>query len=100
MRDGETDSAGKMRVYLLISGRVQGVGFRYFTQKQARALGVAGWVRNRADGRVEAVMEGARSAVDKAVAWCRIGPPGGYVSDVAIQEEAPTGEFQDFSIRW
>lgn len=100
MRNGETDSTRKKRIYLLISGRVQGVGFRYFTQKQARALGVTGWVRNRADGRVEAVMEGTQSAVDKAVAWCRIGPPGGYVSDVAIQEQAPTGEFQDFSIRW
>ena len=80
-----------MRRRVLVHGRVQGVFFRGATQRRARALGVAGWVRNRADGSVEAVFEGARDAVEAALAFCREGPPGARVERVDVREEAPEG---------
>jgi acylphosphatase len=64
-----------VKVHLVIGGRVQGVAFRAYTVDEARALGVAGWVRNLPDGRVEAEAEGDRGAVEALVAWCRHGPP-------------------------
>jgi acylphosphatase len=75
-----------------ISGRVQGVGFRYSTRQRARSLDVAGWVRNNADGTVEAVFEGEPERVDALVAWCRRGPGGARVDDVSVEVEAPSGE--------
>jgi acylphosphatase len=86
MGDGAT-----VRRRVLVHGRVQGVFFRGATQRRARALGVAGWVRNRADGSVEAVFEGARDAVEAALAFCREGPPGARVERVDVSEEAPEG---------
>jgi len=80
-----------VRRRVLVHGRVQGVFFRGATQRRARALGVAGWVRNRADGSVEAVFEGARDAVEAALAFCREGPPGARVERVDVREEAPEG---------
>ena len=77
--------------HLRISGRVQGVGFRDAMCRQARELGIAGWVRNRADGSVEAVVQGEPGAVDAAVAWARRGPPGARVSAVEVSEAQ--GEF-------
>src|SRR5512134_2615913 len=64
----------RIRRRVLVSGRVQGVAFRASTRSQARAGAVAGWVRNLADGRVEAVFEGDAAAVAALVAWCREGP--------------------------
>ena len=75
-----------------IEGRVQGVGFRYATGQRARSLGVAGWVRNNADGTVEAVFEGDPERVDALVAWCRRGPAGARVDEVRVEQEAPSGE--------
>jgi acylphosphatase len=72
-----------------IRGRVQGVGFRYATDGIALDLGLAGWVRNRPDGTVEAVFEGAERAVLEALAWCRSGPSSAYVQAVDVHEEAP-----------
>jgi acylphosphatase len=71
---------------VLIRGRVQGVGYRAWVDHQARRLGLQGWVRNRRDGSVEAVFEGAEDAVAKMIASCRNGPPSGRVDEVA--EEA------------
>jgi len=75
-----------------ISGRVQGVGFRCATLQRAQSRDVAGWVRNNADGSVEAAFEGEPDAVDALVAWCRRGPSGARVDDVTVEQEAPNGE--------
>jgi acylphosphatase len=75
-----------------VSGRVQGVWFRESCREQAHALGLTGWVRNLADGRVEAVFEGPGAAVERAVAWCRQGPRRARVDDVEITIEPPVGE--------
>jgi acylphosphatase len=75
----------------VVRGRVQGVFFRDGVQEQARALGVAGWVRNRAAGTVEAVFEGPRAAVERMIDWCRTGPPRARVDDVEVQWEEPEG---------
>jgi acylphosphatase len=66
-----------------IRGRVQGVGYRAWVDRQARRLGLQGWVRNRRDGSVEAVFEGAEDAVANMIASCRNGPPSGRVDEVA-----------------
>jgi acylphosphatase len=79
-------------VRVFVTGRVQGVWFRETCREQAVALGVGGWVRNRADGRVEAVLEGAPAAVERMVAWCTHGPSRARVDAVEQQREAPTGE--------
>lgn len=69
-----------------VSGRVQGVGYRASLQHEARRLGVGGWVRNRTDGTVEALLQGSQEAVDAVIAWARRGPPGSRVSSV---EDSP-----------
>jgi acylphosphatase len=88
------------RVHVIISGHVQGVFFRDKTQRQATVRGVAGWVRNLPDGRVEAVFEGEESAVQQLVSWCHEGPPNAYVTDVVSRSEPATGEFRTFSVRY
>jgi len=80
------------RVHVVVSGRVQGVFFRAGCAERARALGLAGWVRNVPGGRVEATFEGAADAVATAVSWCRVGPPHADVRDVEVTEEPPIGE--------
>lgn len=87
-----------VRVRVFIEGRVQGVSFRYYTWQKAAQLGVRGWVRNLADGRVEAVYEGPRPAVEEMLAWTRRGPLLARVEAVAIHDEEPQGE-RDFSVR-
>ena len=89
-----------VRAHVYISGRVQGVFFRYETRLLARRLGVKGWVRNLPDGRVEAVFEGEREAVERMLEFCRRGPVGAVVTDVKILWEKPTNEFKDFTIRY
>jgi len=79
-------------VRVFVSGQVQGVFFRAEAAGRARGLGLAGWVRNARDGRVEAVFEGPPGDVDAIVAWCRSGPPMARVDEVDVAEEEPTGE--------
>lgn len=74
-----------------IRGRVQGVFFRDSCAREARAAGVAGWVRNRADGTVEAWFEGRPDAVERLVAWCREGPSRADVDRVDVVEDSSTG---------
>lgn len=88
------------RVRVQITGRVQGVFFRDSTRQEAQRLGVAGWIRNRADGSVEGVFEGPKESVDQLVAWCEEGPPRAEVDNVAVEPEDPNGEFDGaFRIR-
>jgi acylphosphatase len=82
-----------------ISGRVQGVGFRYAAVARARSLGLGGWVKNQADGSVEAVFEGDDEAVASMVAWCEHGPRGAEVRDVDIMWREPEGVSPDFGVR-
>jgi acylphosphatase len=82
----------RARVRVLVSGDVQGVGFRWYTREQAAAAGVVGSVRNLPDGRVEAVFEGEREAVDRMVAWCRRGPRSARVRSVEVSDEPPEGD--------
>jgi acylphosphatase len=87
------------RVHVYISGRVQGVFFRAETQRVAQGFNITGWVRNMADGRVEAVFEGDDADIDKMLAWCHQGPPSARVENVTTSEEHYTGGFSDFSIK-
>ena len=80
-----------IRKRVLISGLVQGVFFRDTCRRVATANGVAGWVRNLADGRVEAVFEGPPDRVDALVAWARRGPVGAVVDDIEMVVEPPEG---------
>ena len=80
--------------HLTISGRVQGVGFRYHMIRAARELGITGWVRNRRDGTVEAMIQGSPEAVEAMIAWAQRGPRGAKVTDVRITEGS--GEFPEF----
>lgn len=84
-----------IRRRVLISGRVQGVGFRWSCRRTAERLALAGWCRNLPDGRVEACFEGADDAVDQAVEWCRAGPSAALVTKVQVIPESPVGE-RDF----
>lgn len=79
------------RVHVIVAGSVQGVGYRYTMRHVAQREGVAGWVRNLADGRVEAQVEGAEEAVDAVLAWMAEGPPGGRVTGAEVTDLTPTG---------
>jgi len=81
-----------------VHGRVQGVAFRYATQRRASSRGVAGWVRNRPDGTVEAVFEGDPDAVESMIEFSRSGPSHADVNDVELFEEQPEG-LSEFSVR-
>jgi acylphosphatase len=85
-----------MPKHLTISGRVQGVGFRYNMVRQAERLGVTGWVRNTRDGKVEAMVDGPAEAVDAIIAWARRGPSSAQVTDVKIEDVE--GSFDEFEL--
>jgi acylphosphatase len=83
----------------IISGRVQGVGFRYYAEAAAAREGIHGWVRNLPDGRVEASAEGEADAVDRFESKLRHGPPGARVEDVEVEDTVPAGRDAGFSVR-
>jgi acylphosphatase len=89
----------KKRIRVIITGRVQGVFFRMETQHAARRIGVTGWARNRRDGSVEAVFEGAPEKVEEMLAWCRKGPSLARVDDVAVRDADDQESFTDFTVR-
>ncbi len=86
---GETASPLKC-AHLMISGRVQGVSYRVWLQNEARALGVSGWTRNRANGDVEALLSGSPDAVQTLCELCRAGPPAAHVDRILIDEPEPS----------
>lgn len=88
----------KSCAHVYISGYVQGVAFRYYTIRQAKNLGVTGWVRNLRDGRVEVLVEGEESQVNQLVNWCRQGPPAAHVTDIQTEIQPYTGKFTTFDV--
>jgi acylphosphatase len=90
----------KIRVHLIISGKVQGVYFRYNTQIIASQHNVTGWVRNLAGGQVEVVLEGDEINIGHVIRWCKTGPPGAEVENVDIQSERYIGEFKGFNVNY
>ena len=81
---------------LIISGRVQGVGFSFYMERKARELGVTGWVRNRRDGAVEAMVQGSADAVETMIAWAQRGPPSAVVAEVTIIDGS--GDYAGFEM--
>jgi acylphosphatase len=87
------------RVHVWVSGRVQGVFYRATAERVASGLGLTGWVRNLADGRVEAIAEGPAEALEAFVRWCHEGPADARVDAVTVESHPATGEFTGFVTR-
>ena len=90
----------KARAHILVSGRVQGVFYRDHTRRWASSLGLSGWVRNLADGRVEVLVEGEKKDIENLMGNLKEGPPLSWVENVAAEWEEYKGEFSDFRITW
>jgi acylphosphatase len=90
----------KQRAHVTFTGRVQGVFFRAFTEEVANSLGLNGWVRYTPEGSVEAVFEGEKSDIEKAISDCRNGPPASRVDDVDVLWEDCRDEFGSFRVRY
>ena len=84
----------------IVSGRVQGVAFRYHTVRTANPLGIVGWVRNLADGTVEVRAEGPRERLEQFAAWLEHGPDYSRVTGVALDWVEPSGDFASFEVRY
>jgi acylphosphatase len=93
------NKSGCARLHLIVSGRVQGVGFRFSAYDEAKELALAGWVRNIAGGEVEIVAEGSRENLQMLAAWAHLGPPSAHVTQVREEWLEFTGEFSEFRIR-
>ncbi|GAA3766124.1 acylphosphatase [Microbacterium kribbense] len=85
-------------MHVVVTGSVQGVGYRYTMRLQAREAGAAGWVRNRHDGSVEAEVEGSADQVDALLAWMAEGPPGSRVTGARVRDLPPAG-YVGFEVR-
>ncbi len=90
----------KARARMVITGVVQGVGYRAFAERRASNLGLTGWVRNRADGSVEALVEGERDKIEELLTHCRRGPTLSQVEDVEVTWEDFRGENSYFTTTW
>jgi acylphosphatase len=100
MPDGKKRSGqDHQRLHAVVTGRVQGVGFRYFTQEQAVSLGLVGWVRNRWEGTVELVAEGPRKDLEILLQAIQRGPRAGTTQNVKADWQEIRGEFKSFYIR-
>jgi acylphosphatase len=86
-------------MHAFIEGRVQGVGFRYFSQHKAEMLGITGWVRNCWDGRVELSAEGTQEEIDRFCRYLEQGPPSSIVKKINVDYSTASGRFQTFSVR-
>lgn len=87
------------RLHVIVSGRVQGVGFRMYAKHEACRLGLTGWVKNLPTGEVELVAEGKGESITAFKSWCRHGPPHALVRDVLLSEHETKGGFTAFEIR-
>jgi acylphosphatase len=92
-------STPEKRVRVVIKGWVQGVGFRVDCQHEAQRLGLTGWVRNRSDGSVEALFEGAAPSVDEMLRWCEHGPTGAEVNGIEVADAAEGAPGRSFNIQ-
>ncbi|HZC67914.1 MAG TPA: acylphosphatase [Nitrospirales bacterium] len=99
MAPSSPDQHDLVAVEVVVSGDVQGVGYRAFAQRAAKDLGLSGWVRNLYDGRVQVEVEGPRAKVEELLARLRHGPSLAVVTDVSITWKTPTGSTQGFTIR-
>jgi len=90
----------KTRAHLSISGRVQGVCYRMYARDEALRLGLTGWVRNRADGSVEAVAEGEADDVARFVRWCRGGPPMARVTGLQADYKPALEDMATFAVTY
>ena len=88
------------RVHVIVEGRVQGVFFRAYTRDEAIKLGLSGWVRNRPDGSVEALVEGEKTAVENMLQWLHEGSPHSLVEKIQVTEETPSGDNTTFEIHY
>ncbi|MCP4359150.1 MAG: acylphosphatase [Chloroflexi bacterium] len=91
---------GLKRVEATVYGRVQGVSFRYYTQLEARRLGINGWVANRPDRSVHTVAEAPEDSLRKFIDFLHRGPPMAWVENVDVRWQEASGEFRQFAIRW
>lgn len=91
---------GMARAHVIVSGLVQGVFFRANTRDKAKKLVVKGWVKNRSDGKVEALFEGEEGAVKAMIEFCKKGPPSAIVEKVEVKWEKYGGEYKDFTIKY
>ena len=90
----------KVRLHAQIHGLVQGVSFRYYTLREARQLGIRGWVRNCADGAVEVVAEAPRQTLNRFLSWLEHGPPSAEVHQVDVQWAEALGDLHGFEVRF
>ncbi len=90
----------KVRVHIIVSGQVQGVFFRDYTQKKAQSLGITGWVKNLPDGKVEIVLEGEKERINQMINWIKVGPPLAKVTNLEIEWQKCQEEFDHFEIKY
>ena len=88
------------RAHVIVSGRVQGVYYRACAAREARTLGIKGWVKNIEGNRVEAVLEGEEGAVRRMLEWCRRGSPASRVDEVVTTWEKPRGDLRGFEVAY
>lgn len=89
----------KVRLKVLLEGRVQGVSMRYYTQRKATELGLTGFVRNLSDGRLEAIFEGPKDKAEEMLRWCETGSPAARIDSIALRYEDLVGQFSTFEVR-
>jgi len=90
----------KLKVHVLISGKVQGVWFRANTKNKAEQLNINGWVKNTFDGNVEALFEGEKNAINEMIKWCYEGPPLAKVKNVLVKSQSKAGGLDEFVIKY
>lgn len=89
----------ELQIHVIIEGRVQGVGFRYYVLEKASELGVSGWVRNTFQGQVEVVAEGQKETLDKFIELLKHGPSLSFITNIEVIRKNASGEFTEFSLR-